>query len=158
MVTGLRDSRMRFGIGIVLIGITAAACGAEGESTSGVFAFDEIAAGDSTIEPDRSGAFATLRVATSIDAACAVAFGTTENLGSLATDQDMDAGGHSDHEVILGGLEPDTEYFCRLQGVGVDGRLYRSELLTFRTPPAAEGSPGRNVALGAEVTDVSSAA
>jgi hypothetical protein len=148
---------MRAKIAILgLIGLAVVACGGDAESTSDVFAFDEIAAEGPTIEPDPSGRFVTLRVTTNIDAVCAVAYGPTQDLGSLATDQDMGAGGHSDHEVVLGGLAPDTEYFYRLQGVGVDGRLYRSDLLTFRTPPQAAVSPGRNVALEADVADVSS--
>ncbi|MCO6502098.1 MAG: discoidin domain-containing protein [Acidimicrobiales bacterium] len=149
--------RMRAGIAILgLIGLAVVACGGDTESATEVFAFEAIAADGPTIEPDPSGGFVTLTVTTNIDAVCAVAYGQTEDLGSLATDQDMGAAGHSDHEVVLGGLEPDTEYFYRLQGVGVDGRLYRSELLTFRTPPAAEVSPGRNLAPEADVTDVSS--
>lgn len=118
--------------------------------------FADISQAGPVIEPDPSGTSATLRVTTSIEAVCAVAFGDTENLGRLATDQDMGAAGHRDHQVTLGGLEPDTEYFYRLQGVGVDGRLYRSELLRFRTPPASQALPGRNVATGATVVDVSS--
>ena len=45
-----------------------------------------------------------------------------------------------------------------MQGSGADGNLYRSELGSFRTPPADDtaGAPGDNVALGAEVVDVSS--
>lgn len=44
-----------------------------------------------------------------------------------------------------------------MQGSGADGSLYRSELTSFRTPPAEAVAPtGGNVALGAEVVDVSS--
>jgi len=58
---------------------------------------------------------------------------------------------------MLTGLTPDTEYFYRLQGVGPDGRLYQSELLTFTTLSAPESTaPGKNVALGAQVIEVSS--
>jgi hypothetical protein len=148
---------MRAKIAILgLIGVAVVACGGDDESTSDVFAFEEIAADGPTIEPDQSGRFVTLQVTTNIDAVCTVAYGETEDLGSLATDQDMGAGGHSDHEVVLGGLAPNTEYFYRLQGVGVDGRLYRSDLLTFRTPAASGAEPARNFALQADVTDVSS--
>lgn len=141
---------------LVLIAILAAACQADPGPNGEVFDFAEIASEGPVIEPDSSGTSATLRVTTSIDAVCAVAFGESEDLGMLATDQEMGGAGHSDHEVVLGGLSPDTEYFYRLQGVGIDGRLYRSELLTFRTPPASEALPGKNVALGADVVEVSS--
>lgn len=142
--------------GVLLVAILAAACQTTPDSAGEVSDFAEIAAAGPIIEPHPSGTAATLRVTTTIDAVCAVAFGETENLGRLATDQDMGAAGHSDHEVALGGLTPDTEYFYRLQGVGVDGHLYRSELLTFRTPPATEALPGPNVAVDADVVGVSS--
>src|SRR5690606_38046792 len=101
--------RMRAGIAILgLIGLAVVACGGDTESATEVFAFEAIAADGPTIEPDPSGGFVTLTVTTNIDAVCAVAYGQTEDLGSLATDQDMGAAGHSDHEVVLGGLEPDT--------------------------------------------------
>lgn len=141
---------------LVLVAFIAAACGTTTDSRPQVFDFAEIAEAGPVIESDPSGTLATLEVSTSIDAVCAVAFGDTDSLGSLATDQDMDAAGHSDHRVLLGGLTPDTEYFYRLQGVGVDGRLYQSELLTFHTNPAAEALPGRNVAVDGQVVGVSS--
>lgn len=126
------------------------------DSAQEVVDFTQITEAAPVIEPSPSGTSVTLRVTTGIDAVCAVAFGDTEDLGRLATDQDMGAAGHSDHEVVLAGLTPDTEYFYRLQGVGVDGRLYRSDLLTFRTPLPSEPLPGRNVAVDAEVVEVSS--
>jgi hypothetical protein len=141
---------------VVVLGVLAAACGGTSDSESQVFGFDQIAPDGAVIETDPSGTVATLRVTTAIDAVCAVAYGETETLGQLGTDQEMGAAGHSDHEVLLGGLEPDTEYFYRLQGVGVDGRLYQSELATFRTPPATDALSGRNVAVDAGVAEVSS--
>jgi hypothetical protein len=142
---------------LVLAAVLAAACQATPDATGEeVQDFADIAAAGPTIEPHLSGTAATLRVTTTIDAVCAVAFGETESLGRLATDQEMGAAGHSEHEVLLGGLQPDTEYFYRLQGVGVDGQFYRSDLLSFRTPPASETLPGENVAVNADVVDVSS--
>lgn len=68
----------------------------------------------------------------------------------------MDPEGHSEHRVVLSELDPDTEYQYRLQGVGSDGRLYRSEVFIFRTPAAAESGFGSNLALEATVADASS--
>ena len=119
--------------------------------------FSEILAGEVAITPDASGTTATLTVATNIDAVCAVAFGPTEELGSLSTDQDMGGGAHDDHQAVMTGLEPETTYFYRLQGVGVDGRLYSSDLMTFTTPASNEAAPpGDNVAVDGAVVDVSS--
>jgi hypothetical protein len=41
----------------------------------------------------------------------------------------------SDHNPLLSGLEPDTEYYFRTQGVDDDGNIYLSEVITFTTPP-----------------------
>jgi hypothetical protein len=46
------------------------------------------------VDVDPSGLTATVAVTTSIDAVCAVSYGVDEPAGSLATDQDMAAGGH----------------------------------------------------------------
>jgi hypothetical protein len=118
--------------------------------------FSEIASSDPVIELDPSGTAATLRVTTSQDAVCAVAYGIDDPSGSIATDQDMGIGGHSDHQALMTGLQPATEYEYRLQGVAADGRVYRSAVMTFTTPEAPTGGLGDNVAIGASVTDVSS--
>jgi hypothetical protein len=77
----------------------------------------------------------------------------------------MAGGAHSNHHPLLTGLQPDTEYHMRVQGIGPDGTLYRSKDYTFRTPKAApedapESKPeGTNLALissGARVSGVSS--
>jgi hypothetical protein len=147
-----RAARIVLLVAVALAGACQNAAGGGEE----VLDFAHIAEAGPTIETSPSGISAVLRVSTTIDAVCAVAYGETEALGKLATDQEMGAGGHSDHEVLLSGLAPDTGHFYRLQGVGVDGRLYRSEILTFRTPPASEVLPGRNVAVDSEVVEVSS--
>lgn len=137
----------------------------EADRADGVTATDPqvLAAEDVFIEapvvvPDISGTSATLQVSTELDMACAVVFGTDEQLGDgIATDADMGGGAHTDHAAVMAGLEPDTEYYYRVQGSGSDGNLYRSELMAFRTPPAdAVETPGENVAVGAEVAAVSS--
>lgn len=82
---------------------------------------------------------ASLRVTTRQPVVCAVVYGTTHDYGQIATDTDMAGGGHSDHHLILVDLQPDTVYYARLQGIGPDGTLYRSEEYTFRTLPAGAG-------------------
>ena len=139
----------------LVVALAVAACASDAPSEVGDFA--EIQAGDVTITPDAATGTATLRVATTIDAVCAVTYGPTEALGSLATDEDMAGGPHDDHAAIMTGLSPETTYHYRLQGVGSDGRLYRSGLMTFTTPAASgTGAPGPNVAVEGTVVDVSS--
>ena len=101
--------------------------------------------------------------ATSIDVVCSVAFGTTEEYGQLATDDDMAGTGHSVHGPLLSGLMPDTEYHFTLGGIGPDGTVYRYRDVTFRTLPEAPGAAakpsGDNLALlasGARVVGTSS--
>lgn len=139
--------------GFAIVGCSDAAGGGED-----VRPFSDIAESDPVIELDPSGTSATLLVATTQDAVCAVAYGTDGPFGSIATDQEMDAGrGHSSHRPVMTGLQPGTEYQYRLQGVGEDGLLYRSEVLTFTTPAAAATpDSGLNLAVGAAVTAVSS--
>lgn len=124
-----------------------------------VSAFSEIQATDITIEPDPAGGGAVLRVDTTIDVACAVAYGPTQDLGSLTTDTDMAGGGHSVHQPLMRNLTPGVTYWYRLAGVGPDGTLYRSDLMQFTyTGDASEAvePPAPNVAVGATITAVSS--
>ncbi|CCG01758.1 discoidin domain-containing protein [Blastococcus saxobsidens] len=141
--------------------VVLAACADPAAPTSAgreVLPAEEVFVETPVVEPDASGTSATLRVSTDIDMACAVVFGRDESLGDgIATDADMGGGAHAEHQAVMRGLEPDTEYFYRVQGSGADGNLYRSELMSFRTPPAdGPTAPGANAALGAEVVDVSS--
>ena len=141
---------------VSLVLLLAACGGADQNSSDGVVDFAEIAVSDPVLIFDPSATSARLQVDTTVRTICAVAFGDTEDLGELATDQDMEAAGHQDHGPILTGLRPDTTYFYRLQGVGPDGTLYQSELSTFTTPAAAEQSGAIDLAVGAAVVDVSS--
>lgn len=157
----LSDVRFRIPVVALTAVLVLAGCSDESGDTSGdtaVLAAEDVFDGELDVVPDTSGTTATLAVTTSIDMACAVVYGTTEALGEgIATDTDMAGGAHADHEVLMTGLQPDTEYFFRVQGSGADGRLYRSELMTFRTPAAdTEAPPGENAAVGAEIASVSS--
>lgn len=118
---------------------------------------EDILASDIVVEPDPSGTVATLRVDTEIPVVCAVVYGVGDDFGSIATDDDMAGGAHRDHGPRTVGLEPGTEYRYVLQGSDAAGNLYRSDVMTFRTPETAEeAAPGRNVAPQASVADVSS--
>ncbi len=139
-----------------LLAVGVSGC-ATTDSDSEIRPFSEIALADPVIDLDPSGTIATLNVDTSLDAICAVAYGVDGPSGAIATDQDMEVGGHTDHQAVMTGLKPETTYQYRLQGVASDGQVYRSEILTFTTPRASETSDyGTNLALGATVTDISS--
>jgi hypothetical protein len=141
--------------------LVLAGCSGTGQAASEdqeVLAAEQVFAEEPVVVPDASGTTAVLRVTTELDMACAVVFGRDASLGEgIATDADMGGGAHTDHQAVMTGLEPGTQYFYRVQGSGSDGNLYRSDLVSFRTPVAdAALSPGENVALDATVVEVSS--
>jgi hypothetical protein len=107
---------------------------------------------------DITDADAILRFESSIPLACSVVYGETTDYGRISTDQDMAGGAHTDHQPILSGLEPDTEYHYRVQGAAADGTLYVGEDGTFRTLPAQETGETNLASLdaGAQVVAVSS--
>lgn len=79
----------------------------------------------------------------------------------MALDQTMGSSAHSEHLVNLRGLEPNTEYFYRLQGSDENGTFYASDTLSFKTLDESSDADalGTNVALGnlgASIADVSS--
>lgn len=149
-------TRISWLVTLLGLGLILSACASSG-TESDIRPFSDIALADPVIDLDPSGTAATLNVDTSLDAICAVAYGFDEPSGAIATDQDMEVGGHTDHQAVMTGLKPATTYQYRLQGVASDGQIYRSEVFTFATPEAAEtGDYGTNVALDATVTDVSS--
>ena len=128
------------------------------EFTMPVRSIDEVADGAMPTVVDITANEAILRFDSSIPLVCSVVYGETPNFGSVATDLDMNGGAHTDHRPIMTGLQPDTEYFWRVQGTSADGTVYIGEMLTFRTPPQVASLRPNLVALerGAEVRAVSS--
>ncbi len=101
---------------------------------------------------------ATVPIETSIPVACTLVYGTTPAFGQLTLDQDMDGGTHSSHSPQLSGLEPETLYYFRVQGVDDAGNVYVSETMTFTTPAMVAVETDNLLALenGAEIVGVSS--
>jgi hypothetical protein len=139
--------------------LAAAACSGDEEETAGIEPIEPIEpilASEIIITADPSGTTATLTVDTNIPVACAVIYGTDSTFGSIAVDNDMQGGAHQDHGPLLTGLTPDTDYDYVLQGSDAAGTVYRSDTLTFRTPPADESGIGVNIAPTGIVTGASS--
>jgi hypothetical protein len=102
---------------------------------------------------------ARLPIQTTIPVACTIVYGKTPAFGSLSLDQDMAGGPHTDHNPLLSGLEPETTYYFRVQGVDASGVIYLSDMMNFTTP-RGQTSEVQNLAsplLGAEITGISSA-
>lgn len=96
---------------------------------------EDIVEGDLTVSNFANDGSATLPLQTSIPVACTLVYGTTPEFGMLTLDQDMAGGTHSDHSPLLTGLEPETDYYFRVQGVDDEGNIYLSDVMTFTTPP-----------------------
>jgi len=148
--------RLLLGVVVTLI---LSACTAPASPESGPVAarpITDILVSDPQFDAQSNSA--TLQVTTRLPVVCAVVYGTTHAYGQIATDTDMAGGGHSDHHPILTDLQPYTVYYARLQGVGPDGTLYRSEEYTFRTLPAETGGEVNLASpqAGARVVGVSS--
>lgn len=128
-------------ISFILLLLGAACAAPASESANPLLADVNIRSVDEIIDVDlvvtnfANDGSATLPIQTSIPVACTIVYGTTPEFGSLALDQDMAGGTHSDHNPLLQGLEPETEYYFRVQGVDDDGNIYLSEVMTFTTPP-----------------------
>jgi hypothetical protein len=90
--------------------------------------------------------------------ACYLVYGTDQDFGEVTNDPDMAEAAIIEHNPVLLGLEPDTEYVFRMQGMGEDGVIYVSELYRFRTLPASDEISDNLLAPenGAVVTEVSS--
>jgi hypothetical protein len=148
-----------------LVALIAAACSGS-SNDSEVIDFAEIQSSDFEFTVDANGV-AKMNVTTNIDAVCAIAWGETDDLGTIGTDLDMGGTAHDDHEVLLVGGVPGETYQFRVQGSDADGNLFQSELASFTLPevPASDESMsgdddmadhGDNLAESATVVAVSS--
>jgi hypothetical protein len=140
----------------IAVALIAAGCSGGDDNSTTIEPIEPILASAIEIDVDPSGTTASFSVATSIPVACAVVYGTDAAFGSIAVDNDMQGGAHVDHGPLLTGLAPDTEYQYVLQGSDASGTIYRSEVLTFRTPLAVDTGLGPNLASAGTVTAASS--
>ncbi len=137
--------------------VALAGCSSSGSDTSdAIQPIEPILASEIDIIADPSGTTATFEVDTNIAVACSVIYGIDDSFGSIAVDNDMQGGAHEDHRPLLTGLTPDTEYRYILQGSDAAGTIYRSDVMTFTTPPASESAFGANLATDGTISDVSS--
>ncbi|MCH8206312.1 MAG: discoidin domain-containing protein [Chloroflexi bacterium] len=141
---------------LVMAGALAAilvACGGEPDIDEILVSGPELA--------DLNADSAVLVAVTDRKVVCAVAYGLTEEYGAVSADRDMAPQGHTDHDHLLVGLQPDTVYHYRWSLFAPDGRAFQSKDMTFRTPVAETSSSqaGNNLALlteGARVVGTSS--
>jgi hypothetical protein len=150
------------------VALLAAACGNDDDSSGAssddltVRPFDEVQASEITFEADPSdptrGIF---RVTTTEPMICAIVWGTDGSYGRFNNSLSMNGTGIEQHDVVLPDIEPGIEYHYVVQGTTAGGRLYRSDPATFGsddgpTTTAEAADPGDNLALDAEIVDISS--
>lgn len=164
-----RGARLPRGLAVGLAGVLAlAGCtDADDGSATGsgaaadveVIPLDDVLDSSIVATPDPSGTSAEIALTTSTPLACQAIFGVDESFGNITNDPAMGSLVMTEHNPVLTGLQPETDYVYVLQGSDAAGNLYRSEVLSFTTPaadPDAAG-PGTDVAPTGEVVAVSSA-
>jgi F5/8 type C domain len=146
----------------VLLAIAAAASGLAGCGGGGavrVRDFGAVEVGSTRVQVAADGRSAVIRVRTDPPTVCAVAYGKSASLGSIANDPNMGGTAIARHTVLLRNLTPGTTYRYRLTATDARGRVFQSrELATFRTTPSSKRAAAgpRDIAAGAKVVAVSS--
>jgi F5/8 type C domain len=144
---------------VVAMGLGLAACSgtAEAKGAASIQAFSLIEVGKTSLQIAADGRSAVVQVQTSQPTVCAVAFGRTASLGSIADDPDMGGTAITRHIVVLSGLAPGATYRFRLTAVDAQGRVFQTqELATFTTPGQKAAALEQDLAIGAKVVAVSS--
>lgn len=94
-----------------------------------------------------------------IPTGCLLLYGETPDFGLASQDLNMNGAAIIDHNPLMLNLQPDTQYFYRLQGSDEAGNMYISETFSFRTPPESEETQSANLLSpdrGAQIVAVSS--
>jgi hypothetical protein len=159
---GPRTARLVAALAAACLGLGA--CGGTGDnsgnggtkSTASIRAFSQIEVGKTRLQVAADGKSAIVQIETNPPTVCAIAYGRTASLGSIADDPSMGGTAISRHIVVLNGLTPGTTYRFRLTATDAQGRVFQTpNLATFATPSPV-GAPEQDVAIGATVVAVSS--
>lgn len=137
-------------------GLAACGGGAATEGTTRIRAFSLIEVGKTRVHLAADGRSATVQLETKPPTVCAIAYGKTASLGSIADDPNMGGTAISEHTVVLSDLTPATTYHFRLTATDAQGLVFQTpQLATFTTPREA-ATHEQDVAIGAKVVAVSS--
>lgn len=159
----LLGGKCRFVCALAAIGVwlaapaNASATGTTG--AAGIRPFSQIEVGRAHLQVAPDGRSAVVQVETNPPTVCAIAYGRTASLGSIANDPNMGGTAISRHTVVLTGLVPGATYRYLLTATDARGRVFQTPgLATFTTPrpPAGPGAPGPDIAVGAKIDAVSS--
>jgi hypothetical protein len=143
-------------VAALCLGLTA--CGGTGvtKNTTSVRDFRLIEVGKIHLQIAADGRSAVVQVETNPPTVCAIAYGRTAALGSIADDPNMGGTAISRHSVLLGGLTPGTTYRFLLTATDAQGRVFQTRELTTFTTARQSAAPGQDIAIGAKIVAVSS--
>jgi len=135
-----------------------AACGGAGGTLNitSVRDFRLIEVGKTHLQIAADGRSAVVQVETNPPTVCAIAYGKTASLGSIANDPSMGGTAISRHTVTLGGLTPGTTYRFLLTATDAQGRVFQTRELNTFTTPRGSATLNPDVAIGAKIVAVSS--
>ncbi|HTW09192.1 MAG TPA: discoidin domain-containing protein [Acidimicrobiales bacterium] len=138
------------------IGVPGALGRTGGTSGGAIRPFSLVEVGKTRLQFAGDGRSVIVQLETNPPTVCAIAYGRTAALGSIADDPDMGGTAISEHTVVLAGLAPGATYQYRLTATDAQGLVFQTpDLASFTTPRPAKGEQ-RDVAIGAKVIAVSS--
>jgi len=145
-------------VAVVALCLGATACGGTGgtNSSASIRPFGLVEVGKTHLQVAADGRSAIVQLETNPPTVCAIAYGRTESLGSIADDPDMGGTAITRHTVVLGGLTPGATYRFRLTATDAQGFVFQTRALGTFTTPRSVGALGPNIAIGAKVVAVSS--
>jgi hypothetical protein len=154
--TLLRACKVLGVVVVLCLGLVACGGTSRAENSTTIRDFSLVEVGKTRLRIAADGRSAIVQVHTNPPTVCAIAYGRTASLGSIADDPNMGGTAISRHTVLLSGLAPGTTYRFRLTATDAEGRVYQTpELITFTTPRAI-ATAGQDIAIGAKVVAVSS--
>ena len=147
---------MRVLAGLIAAAVVSAGLAGCGGGGAGIRDFGAVEVGTTHVQVAPDGRSAVVRVETDPPTVCAIAYGKTAALGSIANDPSMGGTAIARHTVVLGGLTPNTTYRFRLTATDARGRVFQTpDLATFTTKPTGAAA-AKDLAVGAKVVGVSS--
>jgi hypothetical protein len=154
---GRRAGRLEAVGAVIALGALALAAPTWAASRASIRDFRVIEVGKTQLQVAADGKSAVVRVRTDPPTVCAIAYGRTASLGSIANDPSMGGTAISRHVVVLRGLTPNTTYRFRLTATDAQGRVFQTtQIGMFKTTPSATAAGSRDIAAGAKVVAVSS--
>lgn len=146
-------------VAVAVLAVGLVGCGGSSDRrVGGVQDFRVVEVGKTRVQVAPDGRSAVVRVGTDPPTVCAVAYGRTAALGSIANDPSMGGTAIARHTVVLRGLTPNAIYNFRLTATDARGRVFQTRnLQSFTTTASGKAAAlAGDVAVGARVVAVSS--